>query len=131
MTQRGTGAAGGDSAIRRDSVPDNHTSPTPETGATNPRDAKPDGVPNYTMPYKFYVSNPEPQTRPPPPATTRKPARTVQTTLNLSTKQPFKECKLCDTVFNPLLAVDVKLHQVRHARVLGGEERKGRGRRRA
>jgi hypothetical protein len=42
----------------------------------------------------------------------------VQTTLNLSTKLPFKECKLCDTVYNPLHPADVKLHQEMHDRAV-------------
>lgn len=103
-------------------TPQSQTS-TPETAAPRHDATKATSVPTYTMPYKFYLTAAE--SRPPPPAATgKRPARTVQTTLNLSTKQPFKECKLCDTVFNPLHAADVRLHQARHARMVGGGRKK-------
>lgn len=39
----------------------------------------------------------------------------VQTTLNISNQAPFSECKICDTVWNPLYPDDVKYHTKRHA----------------
>ncbi|KAF9767779.1 hypothetical protein IL306_015016 [Fusarium sp. DS 682] len=43
---------------------------------------------------------------------------TVQTTLNLSSQAAFSECKLCNTVWNPLYPDDVKFHTKQHAAVL-------------
>ncbi|KAH6966933.1 hypothetical protein EDB82DRAFT_517575 [Fusarium venenatum] len=43
---------------------------------------------------------------------------TVQTTLNLSSQAAFSECKLCNTVWNPLYPDDVKFHMKQHAAVL-------------
>ena len=115
----------GKSATKRASPSSTQDPASKPTGAENLGSAPP----TYTMPYKFYLSaTADTQPRAPQPATTKKPARTVQTTLNLSTKQPFKECKLCDTVYNPLHAVDVKLHQMQHARMLEEREGKGKGR---
>lgn len=55
----------------------------------------------------------------------RKPISTeVQTTLNISNQAPFSECKVCDTVWNPLYPDDVKYHTKRHAtHVRGGKKR--------
>lgn len=39
----------------------------------------------------------------------------VQTTLNISSKGTITECKVCDTVWNPLYPDDVKYHTKRHA----------------
>lgn len=39
----------------------------------------------------------------------------VQTTLNISNQAPFSECKICDTVWNPLYPDDIKYHTKRHA----------------
>lgn len=47
-----------------------------------------------------------------------KPLPTVQTTLNISTQAPFSECKVCNTVWNPLHPGDVKFHLKQHASVL-------------
>lgn len=132
------GAAGGHStAIPQAPIHGSQQVGTVKTTVTTCHDAGnlDDSVPTYTMPYSFYVkqANSEPRLSLPPTATAKKkkPTHTIQTTLNLSTKQPFKECKLCDTVYNPLHAADVKLHQLRHARLLGEKEgegkKKGRG----
>ncbi|CAG7554748.1 unnamed protein product [Fusarium equiseti] len=43
---------------------------------------------------------------------------TVQTTLNLSSQAAFSECKVCNTVWNPLYPDDVKYHTKQHAAVL-------------
>ncbi|KAM0286708.1 hypothetical protein ACHAO9_008144 [Fusarium lateritium] len=45
-------------------------------------------------------------------------ASTVQTTLNLSSQAAFSECKICNTVWNPLYPDDVKFHTKQHAAVL-------------
>ena len=50
-------------------------------------------------------------------ATSKRLSR-VQTTLNISSKAAFEECKVCDTVWNPLYPDDVKFHTKRHARML-------------
>ncbi|KAI8718312.1 Zf-C2H2-3 domain-containing protein [Fusarium sp. LHS14.1] len=44
--------------------------------------------------------------------------QTVQTTLNISSQAPFSECKVCNTVWNPLYPDDVKYHTKQHAAVL-------------
>ncbi|EFY84887.1 hypothetical protein J3459_009748 [Metarhizium acridum] len=43
---------------------------------------------------------------------------TVQTTLNISSKAAFAECKVCNTVWNPLYPDDVKYHDKRHKTVV-------------
>lgn len=48
----------------------------------------------------------------------RAPSRPVQTTLNISAQAPFSECKVCDTVWNPLCPDDVVYHKKRHSTVL-------------
>ncbi|RBR23994.1 uncharacterized protein FIESC28_03304 [Fusarium coffeatum] len=50
---------------------------------------------------------------------------TVQTTLNLSSQAAFSECKVCNTVWNPLYPDDVKYHTKQHAAVLRAR-RKGK-----
>jgi hypothetical protein len=102
--------------------------------STNEEECQPDQAGFYSHPYSYYVNASRRQavtfatTNP-----TRKPPSgpKIQTTLNLSTKLPFKECKLCDTVYNPLHPADVKLHQAMHERALrssglalGGKKRK-------
>lgn len=47
----------------------------------------------------------------------------VQTTLNLSSQAAFSECKICDTVWNPLYPDDVKYHTKRHAAHLRGKRK--------
>ncbi|KAH7159630.1 hypothetical protein B0J13DRAFT_110028 [Dactylonectria estremocensis] len=47
-----------------------------------------------------------------------KPSPTVQTTLNISCQAAFSECKVCNTVWNPLHPDDVKFHKKQHAAVL-------------
>lgn len=51
-------------------------------------------------------------------------AAAVQTTLNISSKPSFSECKVCDTVWNPLYPDDEKYHKKRHAAVLRAKKRK-------
>nr|RBQ98133.1 hypothetical protein FVER53263_11618 [Fusarium verticillioides] len=48
---------------------------------------------------------------------------TVQTTLNLSTQAAFSECKVCNTVWNPLYLDDVKFHTKQHAAVLRAKKK--------
>ncbi|KAG6001065.1 hypothetical protein E4U21_004708 [Claviceps maximensis] len=48
----------------------------------------------------------------------------VQTTLNISSKAAFAECKVCDMVWNPLYPDDVKYHEKRHKAVLRRERKK-------
>ncbi|WYZ43267.1 hypothetical protein EsH8_VI_000966 [Colletotrichum jinshuiense] len=47
-----------------------------------------------------------------------KPVATVQTTINISSKPTFMECKTCRIVYNPLHPNDVKYHSQRHAAFL-------------
>lgn len=47
-----------------------------------------------------------------------KSAPTIQTTLNISSQAAFSECKVCNTVWNPLHPDDVKYHMKQHASVL-------------
>lgn len=53
-----------------------------------------------------------------------KKAPTVQTTLNISAQAAFAECKVCDTVWNPLFPDDVKYHAKRHAAVVKAKRKK-------
>ncbi|KAJ6786171.1 hypothetical protein PWT90_00733 [Aphanocladium album] len=56
----------------------------------------------------------------------RKPASAeVQTTLNISNQAAFSECKICDTVWNPLYPDDVKYHTKRHAAHLRAKKKLG------
>ncbi|KAK2044003.1 hypothetical protein LZ31DRAFT_307675 [Colletotrichum somersetense] len=57
-----------------------------------------------------------------PPALS-KPAATVQTTINLSSKPAFMECKICRILYNPLHPPDVKYHSQRHAAFLRARAR--------
>ncbi|KAL6892825.1 hypothetical protein HDV57DRAFT_483093 [Trichoderma longibrachiatum] len=54
--------------------------------------------------------------KPPPPS--------VQTTLNISAKAAFSECKICDTVWNPLYPDDVKFHNKTHKAVLRAQRKR-------
>ncbi|KAK1723340.1 hypothetical protein CaCOL14_012278 [Colletotrichum acutatum] len=54
------------------------------------------------------------------PPSRSKPVPTVQTTINLSSKPTFMECKTCRIVYNPLHPADVKYHSQRHAAFLRG-----------
>lgn len=55
----------------------------------------------------------------------RKPASAeVQTTLNISNQAAFSECKICDTVWNPLYPDDVKYHTKRHAAHLRAKKKR-------
>ncbi|TFB07367.1 hypothetical protein CCMA1212_000646 [Trichoderma ghanense] len=49
---------------------------------------------------------------------------TVQTTLNISAKAAFSECKICDTVWNPLYPDDVKFHDKAHKAVLRAQRKR-------
>ncbi|KAK4077153.1 uncharacterized protein Triagg1_4120 [Trichoderma aggressivum f. europaeum] len=53
---------------------------------------------------------------------TRPPS--IQTTLNISAQAAFSECKICDTVWNPLYPDDVKFHNKTHKAVLRAQKRK-------
>lgn len=46
------------------------------------------------------------------------PQQSVQTTLNISSKAAFEECKTCECLWNPLFPPDVQYHQRRHAAIL-------------
>lgn len=48
----------------------------------------------------------------------------VQTTLNISNQAAFSECKICDTVWNPLYPDDVKYHTKRHASHLRAKKKR-------
>ncbi|PNY25844.1 Uncharacterized protein TCAP_04225 [Tolypocladium capitatum] len=63
-----------------------------------------------------------------PGGTTKtKRAPTVQTTLNLSAQAAFAECKVCDTVWNPLYPDDVRYHSKRHATVMRAKRKQEDG----
>ncbi|KAM4065691.1 zinc-finger of acetyl-transferase ESCO domain-containing protein [Hirsutella rhossiliensis] len=51
-------------------------------------------------------------------------SRRVQTTLNISTRAAFAECRVCNTVWNPLYPDDVKYHAKHHATVMRTKEKK-------
>ncbi|KAF9870688.1 hypothetical protein CkaCkLH20_11790 [Colletotrichum karsti] len=52
-----------------------------------------------------------------------KPA-TIQTTINISSKPTFEECKICRMVYNPLHPPDVKYHTQTHAAYLRSRAKK-------
>ncbi|WDK18444.1 hypothetical protein CGRA01v4_09729 [Colletotrichum graminicola] len=52
------------------------------------------------------------------PPSHSKSVATVQTTINLSSKPAFMECKICRILYNPLHPPDVKYHSQRHAAFL-------------
>lgn len=66
-----------------------------------------------TTPQNMNHDNPKQQ-----PAKQPKPKNTVQTTLNLSSRPAFSECKVCDTVWNPLCPDDTRYHSRRHAAIV-------------
>jgi len=53
-------------------------------------------------------------------------SNTVQMTLNISTQAAFSECKVCNTVWNPLHPGDVKFHLKQHAAVLRAKRKSER-----
>jgi hypothetical protein len=53
----------------------------------------------------------------------RKATPMVQTTLNISAQAPISECKVCDTVWNPVIPKDARYHSRRHAAVLRARKR--------
>ncbi|UKZ67588.1 uncharacterized protein TrAtP1_008743 [Trichoderma atroviride] len=48
----------------------------------------------------------------------------IQTTLNISAQAAFSECKICNTVWNPLYPDDVKYHIKTHKAVLRAEKKR-------
>ncbi|KAL6875054.1 hypothetical protein J3F83DRAFT_729689 [Trichoderma novae-zelandiae] len=63
--------------------------------------------------------------KPPPKRKTSKPSSPpVQTTLNISARAAFSECKICDTVWNPLYPDDVKFHDKRHRALLRAQKKR-------
>ncbi|KAL5091527.1 hypothetical protein Trisim1_003129 [Trichoderma cf. simile WF8] len=67
-------------------------------------------------------SPPPGQKKPKPLSKTRSPS--IQTTLNISAQAAFSECKICNTVWNPLYPDDVKFHNKTHKAVLRAQKRK-------
>ncbi|KAJ4861700.1 zinc-finger of acetyl-transferase ESCO domain-containing protein [Trichoderma breve] len=68
-------------------------------------------------------------TSPSPPPGQKKPLSktrppSIQTTLNISAQAAFSECKICNTVWNPLYPDDVKFHNKTHKAVLRAQKRK-------
>ncbi|TDZ54570.1 hypothetical protein CTRI78_v006250 [Colletotrichum trifolii] len=59
----------------------------------------------------------------PKPKPRLKPTPTVQTTINISSKPTFEECKICRMVFNPLHPPDVKFHTQAHAAYLRAKKK--------
>ncbi|KAM0249529.1 hypothetical protein ACHAQJ_008996 [Trichoderma viride] len=57
-------------------------------------------------------------------AKTKSSSPSIQTTLNISTQAPFSECKICDTVWNPLYPDDVKYHIKTHKAVLRAQKKR-------
>ncbi|QYS95774.1 zf-C2H2_3 domain-containing protein [Trichoderma simmonsii] len=64
----------------------------------------------------------KPSRNPKPLSKTRPPS--IQTTLNISAQAAFSECKICNTVWNPLYPDDVKFHNKTHKAVLRAQKRK-------
>ncbi|KAG5926569.1 hypothetical protein E4U53_003052 [Claviceps sorghi] len=58
------------------------------------------------------------------PGRSAKRTRVVQTTLNISSRAAFAECRVCDTVWNPLYPDDVKYHDRRHKALLRRERKR-------
>lgn len=58
----------------------------------------------------------KPKKKPSPPS--------IQTTLNISAQAAFSECKICNTVWNPLYPDDVKYHTKTHKAVLRAEKKR-------
>lgn len=59
------------------------------------------------------------------PLKKKKPSSpSVQTTLNISAQAAFSECKICNTVWNPLYPDDVKYHIKTHKAVLRAEKKR-------
>jgi hypothetical protein len=54
----------------------------------------------------------------------RKVQPTVQTTLNISSRAAFSECRICDTVWNPMYPDDVKYHVKRHQAVVRAKRKR-------
>ncbi|KAH0492701.1 hypothetical protein TgHK011_007642 [Trichoderma gracile] len=58
------------------------------------------------------------------PRPSKPSSSSIQTTLNISSKAAFSECKICDTVWNPLYPDDVKFHNKTHKAVLRAQKKR-------
>ncbi|KAH8124266.1 hypothetical protein ACSS6W_002469 [Trichoderma asperelloides] len=70
-------------------------------------------------------SSPSPTEKPTTTKPKKKPSSpSIQTTLNISAQAAFSECKICNTVWNPLYPDDVKYHTKTHKAVLRAEKKR-------
>lgn len=83
------------------------TSLNKDTTTSSPSSPSPTNQPTTTKPKKNKPSSPA-----------------VQTTLNISAQAAFSECKVCNTVWNPLYPDDVKYHIKTHKAVLRAEKKR-------
>ncbi|KKP06948.1 hypothetical protein THAR02_00928 [Trichoderma harzianum] len=96
-----------------------------ESDSYSTRDSLQNGNSNTTETTLSSSTSPSPppgQKKPKSLAKTRPPS--VQTTLNISAQAAFSECKICNTVWNPLYPDDVKFHNKTHKAVLRAQKRK-------
>ncbi|KAK0765151.1 hypothetical protein N5P37_002629 [Trichoderma harzianum] len=96
-----------------------------ESDSHSTRDSLQNGKSNTTEPTLSSSTSPSPppgQKKPKPLSKTRPPS--IQTTLNISAQAAFSECKICNTVWNPLYPDDVKFHNKTHKAVLRAQKRK-------
>lgn len=91
-----------------------------DSHSLQPRDPLQNGPSNTTLSSSTSPS-PTPGQRK-PLSKTRPPS--IQTTLNISAQAAFSECKICNTVWNPLYPDDVKFHNKTHKAVLRAQKRK-------
>ncbi|KAH0529269.1 hypothetical protein TsFJ059_004036 [Trichoderma semiorbis] len=103
---------------------DTHNQSSQESDSHS-RDSLQNGKSNTTEPTLSSSTSPSPppgQKKPKPVSKTRPPS--IQTTLNISAQAAFSECKICNTVWNPLYPDDVKFHNKTHKAVLRAQKRK-------
>ncbi|KAL7959392.1 hypothetical protein V8C34DRAFT_280074 [Trichoderma compactum] len=109
-------------ATTHDTTPD-HSSQESDSQSLRPRHLLQNGTSNTTETTLSSSTSPSPtpgqrksssKTRPP----------SIQTTLNISAQAAFSECKICNTVWNPLYPDDVKFHNKTHKAVLRAQKRK-------
>ncbi|RFU78570.1 atpase, vacuolar er assembly factor, vma12 [Trichoderma arundinaceum] len=93
--------------------------PTTTSESTTPSKSSPSSTsPSASPKRKSGRNNPKSSPK------TKSSSPSVQTTLNISTQAPFSECRICDTVWNPLYPDDVKFHNKTHKAVLRAQKRK-------
>ncbi|OTA07181.1 hypothetical protein A9Z42_0080750 [Trichoderma parareesei] len=96
---------------------------TPNALSSEPLSTSTFSTPPSLSPRKTSLRNHQ-KARPSKPSSSSSSSPSIQTTLNISSKAAFSECKICDTVWNPLYPDDVKFHNKTHKAVLRAQKKR-------